>query len=118
MLDFKSARQYFQDKKHKTYYDKVFVKLLVKKVQKMNPEVGAFIFPDQLMLVFFYRKIIIDKIILNEENLERIPFENHVTRIKEIIKMLSENKIPLYDMQQLQAANKGFNSRKTGHIVT
>jgi len=71
-----------------TYFDKPFVRAFIRKVQDIDPDIGAVIALDKKMLVFIRKGIIIYKVILDKENLENIPFEKHIENIRSIVNLL------------------------------
>lgn len=108
----KASREYFGEKEKKldTQTDKLFIEHLTKQVQRFEPEVGSFYFPHIKTLVFYWRKIIIHKLMLNELNIEQIPMKKHISDIQRTIRMIDMGLIPLQDLQR---GVQGFNTKKT-----
>ncbi|MEM5785014.1 MAG: hypothetical protein QW469_00545 [Candidatus Aenigmatarchaeota archaeon] len=71
-----------------TYYDKPFVKVLIKKIQDLDPDIGAVIALDKKLLVFIKNEMVIYKVILDKENMENIPMETHIERVKSVLNLL------------------------------
>ena len=82
-----------------TYKDQVFIKHLVKKIQDVDEDIGAFIYENTMTVVFFRNNIIIYKVRLDELNTSEISIERHVERVKSICKMIDLNLIPLKQIQ-------------------
>ncbi len=87
-------------KKIDAWLDKAFVKVLVKKVQALDPDIGAVLYPDTKLIVFIKGGIIIYKAILNEENTTNISIEQHVENIKKTLSALKSGLIPSYTIKQ------------------
>jgi len=115
-----SAREIFEKKKKELdpFYDKAFVRVFIKKVQKISPYIGAIYFPETFQLVFHYKGVIIYKIILNKTNLADISVDVHLKNIRNINMMIRNNIIPSKSLSQLQEANKKqLNKSKTGKTL-
>jgi hypothetical protein len=106
-----SARETFQSKKQDTWMDKTFVRIIVREIQKIDSDIGAFLFPETKTLLFFYKKIIIYKLTLNELNTEEIDIASHVKKVRATLHLIKIGAIPLYDIVPRMV---GFNKNKTG----
>lgn len=115
----KSSREYFEEKKKELdpFYDKVYLKYFIRQVQKISPDIGAIYFPETYQLIFFYKNVIIYKIILNKNNIEDISVERHLKNIRNIYLMLKNNLIVVDKIPQLKNIKQNFNKRKTGKIL-
>lgn len=101
-----------------TENDRTFVRHLVKKIQGVEPDVGGVYFDSTKMLVFYWRGVLIDKLILDKTNLEDIKMEEHIQRISRIIRMIKMGALPTYELDQSRSQMKNFNQRKTGKNIT
>jgi len=106
------GRDLIKENKVDVWYDKVFVRHLIRKVQDIDPDIGAVLYLDQKLIVFFYKRIIIYKILMNEEQTEKIPLEYHLEQIRKIIKLLKLNLIPI---RVLKTARSNIKNLKLNH---
>jgi len=113
-----TARESFEKKKKEIdpFYDKTFLKSFIREVQKINSHIGAIYFPDTYQLVFYYKGVIIYKILLNKENLADISVDFHLKRIRNIGTMIYNNIIPVSTLKVLKERGKQLNKFKTGKI--
>jgi len=105
----KLSRDFFKEKKINTWYDKIWVKYLVKEIQKVDNEIGAFIFPNIKTIAFWYKNIIIYKILLNEENVDKIKIAEHKKKVEQVVRLLKLNLIPLKDLKTAARQVKNIN---------
>lgn len=91
------ARDYF---KEDAWIDKPFIKVLVNKVQDLDSDIGAFLYPETKQIIFFWKKVIIDKVTLNEYNTDKVSMEEHIKRIRSVLKNLKSGLIPIYPIQK------------------
>lgn len=110
-----SAREMMESKGIDTYEDRVFLRVLTKAVQKLNPDIGAVYFPNLKILVFYWHKVLIYKVIMDKYNTEDTKIEFHVKQIANTLKYLKAGLIPT---RRLEDAVKGFNRFRTGRILT
>lgn len=111
----KTARETVKNSKLDTWYDKVFVRNLIKEVQKVDPEVGAMIFPELNQIVFYWKRIIIHKVWMDEYNTEDLKLEDHKKKVADTIRYIKSG---LINIHELQAGMVGFNKNKTGKLIT
>lgn len=104
----------FEPQKDKFYYDKLFVKHLVKECQRLDPSVGAVFFPETKQVVFYWNRLIVGKIMLDERNLGIQPKE-HAKKIHDTIRYVKAGLIPVNEIRPRSA---GFNRMRTGKILT
>lgn len=71
-----------------TYFDKPFVKVFIKKVQELDPDIAVVIALEKKMLVLIRNEIVIYKVLLDKENMENISIETHLERIKSVLNLL------------------------------
>jgi hypothetical protein len=100
------AKEY---KQTENWYDRVFVKNLVKRVQDLDPNIGAILYQDTMMIVFMFDGIILYKVVLNELNTEEISIEEHIKRITQPLRMLKLGLIPAKDLDSIKKAVKNIN---------
>ena len=108
---FRAAREV---KKLNTYRDKPFINSLVKAVQKVDPGIGAMIFPEIDEIVFYWMHIIIYKVWLDEYNTTKMTIENHVKAVTDTVKLIKSGAI---NIKPIQRSMEGFNKNKTGKIL-
>jgi len=82
-----------------TYKDKLYIKHLVKAIQKVDQDIGAFIYENTMTVVFFRNNIIIYKLKLDEFNTS-IPIEKHAEKVKTLCRMIDINMIPLKQLRK------------------
>ena len=82
-----------------TYKDKLYIKHLVKAIQKVDEDIGAFIYESTMTVVFFRNNIIIYKLKLDEYNTS-IPIEKHAEKVKNLCRLIDLNFIPLKQIQK------------------
>ncbi len=82
------------------WLDKAFVRVLVKKVQALDPDIGAVLYPDTKLIVFIKGGLIVYKTILNEENTDSISIEQHVENVKNMLSALKSGLIPVYTIKE------------------
>jgi hypothetical protein len=102
------GRDLIKKNKIDVWYDKVFVRHIVKKIQSVDPNIGAVLYPDQKLIVFFYKRIIIYKILMNEEQTEKFPLNYHIEQIKKIIRLLKLNMIPIRELKTARSNIKNL----------
>ena len=102
------GRDLIKEKKVDVWYDKVFVRHIVRKVQDIDPDIGAVLFPDQKMIVFFWKRIIIYKILMNQDQTENLTIDYHLNRIKNIIRLLKLNLIPIKTLNSIRSRIKNL----------
>jgi len=90
-------------------FDPTFCKYLIREIQRLSPDIGAVIFKDTKQIVFFYKNIIIYKVLMNALNIEEIKISEHKEKVKTILKMLDLNMIPLKDLQNCRKGIRGIN---------
>lgn len=84
--------------KKDTYNDKIYVKHLVKSIQDVDPDIGAFIYETTNTVVFFRNNIIIYKVRMDEFNQSKDP-KWHAEKVKTICRMIDINMIPLKQLK-------------------
>lgn len=104
--DEKLGRDLIKESGVDVWYDKVFVRHLVKKIQDIDPDIGAVLFPESKLVVFFWKRIIIHKVLLNEDQTENLSIDWHVNEVKKVIKMLKLNLIPIRDLNNIKSQAK------------
>lgn len=113
----KLAREVVAEKKQDLWYDKLFVKHFVKKVQDLDEEIGAVLYPDTFLLVFVYKGVIIYKVTLNKENVEDISIEKHLKNIRRTLGFIRTGIVPVTTaINNIKANPKGLNT-KFGKIL-
>lgn len=110
-LSFRGAREV---QKLNTYKDKPFIKALVKGVQKVDPGIGAMIFPEVDEVVFYWKNIIIYKVWLDEYNTTKMTIEGHVKAVSTVVEMIKTGAL---NITPVQRSMKGFNKNKTGKLL-
>ena len=113
-MEKKTARESFESSNVEAWYDKVFVKHLVKNIQDVDPGIGAFIFPEVKQIVFYWNKIILHKVWLDEHNTENTSIEEHKKTVADRIRYIKLGLLPIHELQQ---SAQGFNKNKTGKII-
>jgi hypothetical protein len=112
-----------QAKKLDTFYDKVFVKRVVKAIQDVDPGIGAVIFPTSTasensvaQIIFYWKNIILHKIWLDEKNIAsaEASIAEHQKTVRDRIRMI---RLGMIDIRPLQKAVRGFNKKKTGKFL-
>jgi hypothetical protein len=99
-------------KKYNTEYDRVYATHLVKKVCGLDPDIGAFYFPNTKMIVFHVKNLIIHKVMMDEHNLsDPKSIDRHVEHVKKVLKMLE---LGLISVAQIKPA---FINWEQGKIV-
>ena len=106
----KSSREVVEEKQPEVWYDRAFVRALQKSLAKHLPEVGAMIFEEQKIIVFFYRRVIIHKILLDEFNTQDV--ERHVNLMRKIVTRIKLGAINIKPLVQPR-----LNERKTGKAL-
>ena len=109
MQEGKISRDYIQEKHLDLYYDSVWVNQLVKAVTEMGSGVGALIYKEMGMVLFFYNQVIFYKVMMNETNEMLIPIELHVQRARKVLQALKEGKISTHVVGQAQGEFKKLN---------
>ena len=89
--------------------DLTWSKYLVNEIQTLSPYIGAVIFKDSRQVVFFYKNIIIYKVLMNELNIQDIKFKEHKEKVRTILKMIDLDFIPLKDLNECRKGIKGIN---------
>jgi len=102
------GRDLIKEKKIDVWYDKVFVKHLVKKVQDIDPDIGAVLFPDQKLIVFFWKRIIIYKILMTKEQTNDLTIDYHLDKIRNVIRLLKLNLIPVKTLNSIKSRVKNI----------
>jgi hypothetical protein len=92
------------------YYDSVWVKHLVKAITDLGSGVGALIYKELGMILFFYNQVVFYKVMMNEANESLIPIEIHVKRAKRVLRLIKEGKVKLHVMEQSQEQFKQLNT--------
>jgi hypothetical protein len=111
MPEEKLARDIIKNKED-NWYDKVFVKYFVKKVQDLDPDVGAIVYPDTFQLVFVWKGVIIYKITLNKLNVEDISVDKHIEKLKSTLIMLRMGMVSATVMQNIKNAPVKLNTKR------
>jgi hypothetical protein len=116
----KLARDMVKEKNLDLQYDKIFVKNLVKGIQKLSPDIGAYIFPETKMVVFWMDtvmgNVIIYKVLLDKNNVNDITPEEHIKKVETIVRLLKLNMIPLKELNQAAREVKRTNF-KLGRLL-
>ena len=92
------------------YYDSVWVHHVCKAVQDLGSGVGALIYKELGMIIFYYNNVIFYKVMMDEQN-ELIPPEIHKSRAKKVLKMLKDGKIGTHVLEQSQENFKNLNTQ-------
>lgn len=105
------AREEVKKTKEELFLDRPFLNHLVKSIQAIDPDIGAFIVPETKIVIFFSStyEIVIYKVRLNEENIETFPMEYHIKQVKDIMTTLNANLIPYKDLVNLQKSAARLN---------
>jgi hypothetical protein len=100
------------EKKIDLYWDSLWVKYLCKAIQDLGSNVGALIYRELGMIIFFYNNVIFYKVMMTAEN-ELIPIEIHKNRAKKVLQMLKEGKINTHVIDQCQEQFKNLNTQSS-----
>jgi hypothetical protein len=115
MQDVKISRDTIAEKKNSghldLYYDALWVKHLTKAITDLGSGVGALIYKEMGMILFFYNQVIFYKVMMNETNESLIPIEIHAKRAKRILTNLKEGKIQTHIVGQSQEQFKKLNTQ-------
>jgi hypothetical protein len=106
-----SAEVLFDSKKKlvDTYYDKTFVRHLVKQFQKVEPQIGAQWYPHIQCVVFWYNGVIVYKVMLTEYNVDEVSIKSHIEKVTLAIQMLKTDKNLYSRLRDLaQKSNKKY----------
>lgn len=106
------ASERIKQKKIETWYDRVFVKHLVKRIQDVDPDIGAIIYPETKIIVFLWRKIIVHKVILDEYNTEEKKIEQHVKEVEDRMRILKLGIIPVTSMRAIEKEASKLNIKR------
>jgi len=106
----KLSRDLLKEKHVDFYYDAVWVKHLIKAVQKLGTGVGALIYKELGMVIFFYKDTIFYKVMMNDLNENLIPIEMHQKRAGAVLRSLKEGKIATHILGQAQQNFKSLNT--------
>ncbi len=109
----KTAAEYMEDKKFDMYYDKVFVRHLIKQFQKLSPDLGAVFYPHTQQVLFWYNGLIVYKVRLDEYNTSETSLAKHYEKCKMALTMIDAN--PEL-RERLQAAMSRTN-KKIGKLL-
>jgi hypothetical protein len=90
-----------QEKKLDLYYDSVWVNYIVKMITGLGSGVGALIYKELGMILFFYNNVIFYKVMMDEQN-SLIPPEIHKKRAKEVLKKLKLGQLQIHAVTQSQ----------------
>jgi|SRR6185436_3464552 len=107
------SREAMADKKPDTYYDGVWVRHFIKDCQDVDPGIGGVLFGKNI-LVLFWNRIIIYKVLLDEFNTSEVSIKYHKEQVEKVVRMLKLNMIPL---KELRNSAKNFNKNKTGKLL-
>jgi hypothetical protein len=88
--------------KPELWYDKLFVKHIVKQVQKQLPEVGIIMYQDKMIMVFMYDNIILHKLYLDQYNTETMKIEDHIEQMKTRLNLLKKGFIPVSTLRDIR----------------
>ena len=102
MREAKLSRDLLKEKHVDFYYDAIWVKHLIKAVQKLGSGVGALIYKELGMVIFFYNNTIFYKVMMNDLNENLIPIEIHAKRAGQVLKALKSGKISTHILGQAQ----------------
>jgi hypothetical protein len=109
-LDLASER--IKNKGIDLWYDKPFVKILVKKVQELDPNIGVIMYPETKMVVFLRDKLIVYKLYLDEHNTTKVTIEQHIEKIKNMIDALDRGLIFVKSLKDAQKEAKKLNIKR------
>lgn len=112
MQELKTARETIADSTVELWYDKLFVKHLVKKIQDLDVNIGAVIYPELKTIVFLWNKIIIHKAILDEHNTEDTTLDTHVKQAQTKLSLLKSGFIPRADMNMIRKEASRLNIKR------
>jgi len=101
-------------KKAETYYDRVWIKHLIKEIQKLDSSVWAVIYKELKMIIFMTGKIMFYKVMMTENNMEKIKIQQHKERASQILRLLKLNLVPIKELSIAQrgSAKLNFDSGK------
>lgn len=109
----KLSREIIEAKGLDLQNDTVFIKHLVKEIQKISPEIGAWIYPKSHMVVFWMEtsagNVIIYKVLLDKNNVNDITPEQHAKKVEAIVRLLKLNMIPLKELNTAAREVKKIN---------
>ena len=109
-----NSRETVESKKLDVWYDKPFVRAIVKEAMKLSPNLAAMMFAEQKMVIFLYKRVIVYKVLLDKYNTEGVSIEDHIKKLKNVMKMVDLNLVPI---RRLQTDAAGLNKNKTGIIL-
>lgn len=110
------SQEYINKRKGEFEYDKVFVKHLVKAIQKVDNGIGAIIYPHLKMVVFWLehegKNIIIHKVLLNKDNINDTTIQSHKEKVETAVRMIKLNLLPIKELNEAarQVKNANFKS--------
>ncbi len=112
-----TAREYVKDKNIDMWYDKIYVKHLIKEMQKLDSGIGAILYPETKIIIFLWDGIIVHKMLLNEYNQDTLNIKDHVEETRKIIHAMQSGIIPASTMNSVrkQAAKLNLNLGKQLH---
>ena len=93
------------------WIDRPFIRSVVKQVQAVDPDIGAFLYPETKQIIFFWKRVIVHKIILNEFNTETLKIEDHVKKVRTVVNGIKMGLIPIYEVKK-GVANINLKSAK------
>jgi hypothetical protein len=94
------GRDIIKENKVDTYRDKVFIRQLVKRVRNIDPDIGAIFYPESNLIVFFWRRVIIHKVLLNEDQIDNLGLEYHINHIQKVVQMLKLGLLPIKEIKK------------------
>lgn len=100
-----------QEKKHDTYTDKIFIKHLVKRVQDLDDDVSAYIYPDVNIVVFLRNGVVFHKVVLDKFNMSDVNLDWHVKRAETSLRLLRSGLIGAATMSQARNESKKLSTK-------
>ena len=97
-------------KKLDVWYDRVFVRVLIKSIQKLDTDIWARVYPDTKLIVFFRRNIIFYKVLMTEENIDKTSIAEHVKKASKTLRVIKLGLIPAKDMAGIGQSMRDFNA--------
>ncbi len=105
------SREVVRAKNEATFLDRPFLKHLVREITSIDPDIGAFIIPQTKIVIFVSHTygIVVYKIRMNEDNIEKIGLEKHKEEVRKIMGFLNSGQLPYRDLQNLKNSAKRLN---------
>jgi hypothetical protein len=89
-------------KKLDTYFDRPFIKSLIKEIKKIDSSVWAVVYKELKMIIFLTGNIVFYKVMLTEQNIDQITIKQHRERAEKIFRLIKLNLVPIRELGQIK----------------